>query len=326
MKNTVNSIKLKNLARSVALSAVVFVAGTTLALAEWAPSGPINLMIAFKAGGGADTQSRLIAEALEEKRGWKIIPSNVTGGGGAVLAKKLKDQPADALTIGMAVTETVGYAMLAAKNPGYGPEDFTYLTTTAGFQMGIVAMKDRGWKDFHDVVKVAKAGTPIRFGVMSPLLEDVTYLFGKNLGVEFRTVMLKGGKGVMNALNAGDVDVGWGAGIQAKAVLAGTMVNLASGNDGPLGISPDAPLITDMGSKYSVPGYFMMMAPAGIPEEARTTLASAIAEIVSDPNTKAGAFIEKGFGGAVTLQGAELDSYLAKRVVAGREILEAASE
>ena len=31
------------------------------------------MMIAFKAGGGADTQARMIAEELEARHGWKII-------------------------------------------------------------------------------------------------------------------------------------------------------------------------------------------------------------------------------------------------------------
>ncbi|MEC8204989.1 MAG: sulfatase-like hydrolase/transferase, partial [Pseudomonadota bacterium] len=47
---------------------------TSGALAEWKPSGPITMMIAFAAGGGADTQARMIAEELEKRHGWKIIP------------------------------------------------------------------------------------------------------------------------------------------------------------------------------------------------------------------------------------------------------------
>jgi tripartite-type tricarboxylate transporter receptor subunit TctC len=36
---------------------------------DWAPSGPITMYIGFAAGGGADTQARLIAQGLEEKFG-----------------------------------------------------------------------------------------------------------------------------------------------------------------------------------------------------------------------------------------------------------------
>ena len=43
-----------------------------------------------KAMSGADTQARMIAEELEKRHGWKIIPEQVTGGGGAKLAAKMK--------------------------------------------------------------------------------------------------------------------------------------------------------------------------------------------------------------------------------------------
>lgn len=89
---------------------------------DWTPPGPIKLLIGFRAGGGADTQARLIAEALEQKNGWKFIPEQVTGKGGLNLAAALKDAPNDGTVIGLAVTETFGYNM-AASRAGMTPED-----------------------------------------------------------------------------------------------------------------------------------------------------------------------------------------------------------
>ena len=83
-----------------AVAAVGFTALATSAMAEWTPPGPIKLMIAFAAGGGADTQARMIAEELENKLGWKFIPEQVTGKGGMNLAMAIKDQPNDGTVIG----------------------------------------------------------------------------------------------------------------------------------------------------------------------------------------------------------------------------------
>ena len=83
-----------------AVAAVGFTALATSAMAEWTPPGPIKLMIAFAAGGGADTQARMIAEELENKLGWKFIPEQVTGKGGMNLAMAMKDQPNDGTVIG----------------------------------------------------------------------------------------------------------------------------------------------------------------------------------------------------------------------------------
>ncbi len=279
----------------------------TAALAEWKPSGPIKLIIAFKAGGGADTQSRLIAEEIENRKGWKIIPEQATGKGGLNAALALKDQPNDGSAIAMIITETLGYNLAAASNVGLKPGDLTPITTTAGFQMGVVAKSDKGWKTFEDMIAAAKKER-LRFGVMSPKLADLAYMIGKANEVEFNIVSVKGGKGVMNGLNGGDLDIGWGAGIQTKAVKAGDMVNLASGLSSKLAISPDAPTMKEIGVDYTADGYFMITGPGGMPQEAREAIASAISEIVLDNSTKANGLITRAFGGPVVIKGAELDT------------------
>jgi len=76
-------------------------------LGSIAQSSPLGTVLAARAGlVAASSQARLIATELEKTKGWKIIPQNVTGKGGAVMARKLKSQPNDGLTIGIAVTET----------------------------------------------------------------------------------------------------------------------------------------------------------------------------------------------------------------------------
>ena len=299
---------------------------STAHAADWKPSGPIKLMIAFKAGGGADTQARLIAEALEKEHGWKIIPEQVTGKGGVVLAQALAKEPNDGSTIGMMVTETLAYNRVAAKKSGLELKDFTPLTTTAGFQMGIIAKTDKGWKTMNDVFAAAKAGEKIRMGAMAPKLADLGYLLGKANEVEFNIVMAKGGKGVMNGIYADDLDVGFAAGPQAKGVKAGELVNLASGLTEPLKLSPDAPTFKDLGLPYTADGYFMFAAPAGLPDEARKALTSAIAKVITDPETKAGQMITKAFGEATVIQGEDLDNYLVNASKKAQELIKAASE
>ena len=65
------------------------------AQADWEPKGPIKLWIGFGAGGGTDTQARALAGELEKARGWRIIPENKAGGGGAVMAASLKNAKPD---------------------------------------------------------------------------------------------------------------------------------------------------------------------------------------------------------------------------------------
>ncbi|MEM8591357.1 MAG: tripartite tricarboxylate transporter substrate-binding protein [Pseudomonadota bacterium] len=305
------------------MAAAMSLAAVSAQAADWAPPGPIKLMIAFAAGGGADTQARLIAEELEATMGWQFIPEQVTGKGGLNLAAAIRDEPADGSVIGMVVTETMGYNMRAA-DAGMTPEMYTPIATTAGFQMGIVAPSGKGWKTFADVVAAAKAGEDIRFGTMSPKLSDLAYLLGEANGVEFNIVQVRGGRAVMDGVNAGDMDLGFMAGIQRKGVASGDLVNLASALSTPLEQTPDAPTMADLGVDFVADGYFLFVGPADMPEEARAALASAIDGVVSDESTKAGELIKNAFGGSAVITGDDLDNLIATGFSSAGELLAAA--
>ena len=311
---------------SAAIATLGLLLGSAGAIAaDWTPSGPIKLIIAFAAGGGADTQARLIAEELEARHGWSIVPEQITGKGGLNLAVAIKDEPNDGTVIGMVVTETLGYNMRAA-DAGVTPADFTPIVTTAGFQMGIVSQSSKGWNSFHDVIAAAQGGEEIRFGVMSPRLADLAYLLGNANGIDLNIVQVAGGRAVMNGVNAGDMDLGFMAGIQSKGVAAGDLVNLASALSVPLQQTPDAPMLSDLGVQFNADGYFLFIGPQGMPEEARDALASAIAEVVQDETTKAGGVIRNAFGGPSVIMGDELDALVNGGFEAAGALLAAASE
>lgn len=292
------------------LSAVILTLGSAVgSFAEgWAPDGPIKLVIAFRAGGGADTQARLIAEQIQADTGWEIIPEQITGKGGINALVALKDMPADGTTIAMVVTESLGYNMAAAKGAGLEPGQFTGLSTTAGFQMGIVSTSGKGWTTVEDAIAAAKDGTALRFGAMSPRLADLAYLLGEAHGVEFNIIEVKGGKAVMNGVTAGDMDLGFMAGIQAKGVAAGELVNLASALSVPLKQTPEAPTFADLGVDFNADGHFVFVAPGGVPEAARAALTAAIVKASNEG--KAAGMISKAFGGTLNIQGAELDALM----------------
>jgi len=294
---------------------------TSAAQAEWKPKGPITILIGFAAGGGTDTQARLIAADLEKTRGWKIIPQNMPGKAGGIMARKLKNMPADGLSIGMAVTESFGYNMVASKKAGYSEKDITFIVTTTGSQMGIVAKTSRGWKTFKDVIAAAKKGKVFKFAGMSQKHADINYLIEQKYGVKFNTVTLRGGKKVMNALTAGDVDLGYGAGIQARAVKAGQMVNLASGLADRLKISPNAPTLMEMGIPFAIGAKFIFVGPAGMPSNVRKTLADAIGGIIKNPNTKPSKFVTARYSGPDVMSGKKLDDWMKAERVASRKLM-----
>ena len=50
---------MKNLITAAVAALGIAVSAVSATAADWTPPGPIKLMIAFAAGGGADTQARL---------------------------------------------------------------------------------------------------------------------------------------------------------------------------------------------------------------------------------------------------------------------------
>ena len=318
-------MKFANFKGAVAALALVAMTGTAQA-EDWEPSGPIKMMVAFQAGGGVDTMARLLAEELSARQGWEIIPENLPGKGGATMAAALTGEPADGLSIGVTVDEAMTYGVQAIRNPGYDLDGFDYLSTITGTQMAVIAKSDRGWTDLGDVIEAAKAGETITFGAMSPMLADAIYIIGKTNDVEFTTVMVKGGKGGLNGVVADDLDVAWAAGVQTPGVNAGDLVNLVSAENGPLKISPDAPMMSEYNVPFIFGSRFIVTAPAGLPEDAKAAYMDAIADILNDPESKVSAFANRAFSGPIVEQGDDLRASVDALHDSYGQLLEATAE
>ena len=79
------------------------------------PSQPVRFVIAFGAGGVADTTSRLVAEKLGEKLGQRVIIENNPGGGGIAAARAVLSAPADGHTLALLTNGTsISVSLLVA--------------------------------------------------------------------------------------------------------------------------------------------------------------------------------------------------------------------
>ena len=98
--------------------ACVFLVATALALpsdgaaaadASAYPNKPINLIVAYAAGGGSDLVVRLLAPYIEKELGnnARIVVSNKPGAGGAIGFSELARSAPDGYTIGLINTPNV---------------------------------------------------------------------------------------------------------------------------------------------------------------------------------------------------------------------------
>ena len=147
-------------------------------------------------------------------------------------------------------------------------------------------------------------------------------MLGDANGIEFNIIEVTGGRAVMDGVVAGDMDLGFMAGIQAGGVASGELVNLASALSVPLKQSPEAPTMADYGLDYNADGYFVLVAPAGLPDDARMALTEAIVE--ASNSGKAAEMISAAFGGTVNITGEKLDALLQNDFDAAGALIEAA--
>lgn len=289
------------------------------AQAEWKPNGPIKFWIGFGAGGGTDTQARTLAGELEALKGWRIIPENKAGGGGAVMAAQLKNAAPDGQTIGLAINTTFDFATL--KNDNISIDDFTYITMTAGSQTGILARKDSGWKTLEDVAAAAKSGTKIVWSNWGALVQAGSDVVANKLGIQVNHLRMKGGKATLNALVAKDANLAWGGGVQRGLVAAGEVVILASAEDQPLVQAPNGKTLKDYGINHYFGFQFLLAGPKGMKKEVRDTLIDALHTVLKNPDSKTRAFIAKQYPPApVLIAGDELTARLKANFEANKSL------
>ncbi|MGJ8545417.1 MAG: tripartite tricarboxylate transporter substrate binding protein [Sulfitobacter sp.] len=263
------------------------------ALAEWNPDGPIRLWIGYGAGGGTDVQGRTLAKEIEALRGWKIIPENKAGEDGTVMSAQLKSENPDGQTLGFAITTTYDFAPMNSDN--LSPEDFTYITTTAGSQMAVLARADSGWNTLEDLQAAAAGGEQIVWANWGTQVEAGAELVARGLDITVNHLRTQGGKGALNALVSMDANVGWGGGVQKPLVEAGVLKILASAETAPVALDPEKPTLKDMGVDLNLGYQYIITAPAGMSEEIRDEIASVVAEILANPESETRQFIEKQY-------------------------------
>ena len=75
---------------------MVFALGS-VAFADWAPDGPVNVIVAYKAGNGTDQTARILAKYAEKYVGQTLVIDNVDGGSGSIGWSKLADADPDGM-------------------------------------------------------------------------------------------------------------------------------------------------------------------------------------------------------------------------------------
>ena len=69
---------------ALALALCLVFALAAVASADWAPNGPVSVIVSYKAGSGTDNTARILAKFAEKYVGQTLVIENVEGGSGSI--------------------------------------------------------------------------------------------------------------------------------------------------------------------------------------------------------------------------------------------------
>lgn len=142
---------------AIALALCMVFALCVTASADWAPDGPVTLIVAYKAGNGTDVTARVLAQYAEKYIGQTIVIENVDGGSGSIGWSQLAAAEADGMTIGFVNLPNFNSSIVKELGT-YTINDFTpicnHVTETS---IVVVRADDDRFNSIDDLVAYCKA-------------------------------------------------------------------------------------------------------------------------------------------------------------------------
>jgi len=254
------------------------------------PTRSIDGTIAWGAGGGTDTSSRLLASIAEVTLGQSITMTNRTGATGAIATQHVFDQSADGYNLLFHAENPQLYTILGLSTLTY--DDFEPIILTVQGPTVIVVRPDSPIQTYEQLIEQAKANPGrVNLGISGVGGQPyVTAAILKQIeGVTFNQIAFDGDGPLVTALLGGHIEV-TGLAILAAApqVQAGTLRALAVVANNTLAAIPNTPALGELRpaaqSMLQVAGFFYgVHVKKGTPAAVVTRLREAFLAAYNDP-------------------------------------------
>jgi len=273
---------------ALALSSVVISAKH--AQAQTYPAGKITLIVAFAAGGVADTLARMVGQGLSERLHQNVVVENRGGAGGNIAAGAVAHASADGYTILVTTTALAINETLRETKP-FTAADFRTVAIVASSPESLLTGPSNPANTLADFVKAAK-GKAITFGsagVGSGSHIAAEYFFKNVAKIEATHVPFQGGAPAMNATLGNQIDLlattlGGGA---AAQVAGGKIKGLGIAADKRVAATPDVPTFAESGFPgFTADSWVGFFVPAKTDPQIIATLNAAINETVKNPDVR----------------------------------------
>jgi len=196
----------------IAVSALVLLHAPPLLAATY-PDKPVNMIIAFTAGGSSDVQARIMQKYWNKHVNQQWVFVYKTGAGGAIGFGEIAKARPDGYTIGGLNLPHLIIQPLA-QSAQFSIEDFAYICQVVNDPQAVVVRKDSPFKTVRDVFDSVKANPgKMKLGLVGPnsghhlMFLDVQ---GKYDYFKVAEIFYKGAADQNVALLGGEIDVMFG--------------------------------------------------------------------------------------------------------------------
>jgi tripartite-type tricarboxylate transporter receptor subunit TctC len=248
------------------------------------PTRPIEMIVAFAAGGGVDIIARSMAQALSEQLGQNVVVFNREGAGGTLGFGQLASAAPDGYTIGFGPTTPISNAPYLVKGVRYQVESFDYICQVFENVFTIAVRSDSPFKtaaDFLDAARAKPGGLAYGHAGIGSIPHLSVENFADALNLKFTSVPFRGDAALLPVLLKGDLDFGAPAVSSIRGQALRPLIVFA---DARHPAYPDVPTAKELGIATAVPpGFNGLYAPKGLPADIKAALARGCATAVRNP-------------------------------------------
>lgn len=262
-----------------------------IAAAEDFPSKPVNITVAWPAGGSHDRVARLMSDYLAKELGQPAVVTNTTGAAGTIGVRAAATAEPDGYTIGVMGLHVVAQTYMMDTAAAWN--SVTPLALIEKSPAALSVRTDTGIKTLEEFIETVKNDPEkILNSNDGPggFANNTAVLVQQALGVEFATIPYQGYAPAIAAISSGETN--------ATTIPTALMVGLMeSGDVTILGVAgderhfraPNVPTFKESGIDFVFGDFVGMFLPEGVPAERAKILETAVMNVLSNEDFLAAA-------------------------------------
>jgi tripartite-type tricarboxylate transporter receptor subunit TctC len=263
---------------------LALVAGPAVAQEKY-PSRPLEFIVPWGPGGGADQLARKMARMLEPALHVSVPVVNVPGATGGTGLVKMLTAPADGYSISVYIADT--HALLATGNPRWKPDDYIPLGIMIRQPSALFVKYDSPFKTWADVAKAAKSSPgKLKVAILGfGSVDDMALKYMDQKGLKFTGVPYAKPGERYTAILGGHADLLYEQPGDVRSFLDSKQMRaiLIFNRERVLPEFADVTSSREVGLEVYLPQFRSVVVRAGTDPQRVKLLADAVAKMATDP-------------------------------------------